>query len=325
MRNRGASVLRQRHRQLPSLLSHPRHAGMAGDANQAYPAGADLDHEQDVQRLEQHRLDGEEVGREDAGSLRTQERPPARRCPSRCRQHGYRSWPRSSRPAPARRAGTGCPCLFGPAGRSPRTAGCGGSAASIRRRARGSGAGRGRCRARRTGRWPTPARSASSREQWPFHPCQSSIRATPGATEGAYPPGRDGVAWVLPNRRGSELRWWGGRAVADRPVLGVRGGPSTGLPSCVAGTPSGAAPGRRQHQPGRLAGQRGVRADIAAAVIWPGREQMQVGPAAGASWDRSVAVLCGSGPVAPGAGRSTAASGCARSGQHEDVAGGSLR
>jgi len=28
---------------------------MAGDANQVYPAGADLDHEQDVQRLEQHR------------------------------------------------------------------------------------------------------------------------------------------------------------------------------------------------------------------------------------------------------------------------------
>jgi hypothetical protein len=51
---------------------------MAGDASQAYPAGADLDHKQDVQRLEQHRLDGEEVGREDAGSLRTQERPPGR-------------------------------------------------------------------------------------------------------------------------------------------------------------------------------------------------------------------------------------------------------
>ena len=60
-------VLRQRHRQLPGLLSHPRPVRMAGDACQADPAGADLDHEQDVQRLKQDRLDGEEVGREDAG------------------------------------------------------------------------------------------------------------------------------------------------------------------------------------------------------------------------------------------------------------------
>ena len=44
--------------------------------------------------------------------------------------------------------------------------------------------------------------------------------------------------------RGSELRWWRGRAVADHPVLGVCGGPAAGLPSCVVGTPSGAAPGR---------------------------------------------------------------------------------
>jgi len=33
---------------------------MSGDPDQLDPAGADLDHEKHVQRLEQHRLDGEE-------------------------------------------------------------------------------------------------------------------------------------------------------------------------------------------------------------------------------------------------------------------------
>jgi hypothetical protein len=102
------------------------------------------------------------------------------------------------------------------------------------------------------------------------------------------------------DRRGSELRWWGGRAVADRPVLGVRGRPSTGLPSGVAGAPSGAVRGRGQHQPGRLAGRRGVRAGVAAAVIWPAESRCRAGPAAVPAGDRSVAMPCRPGPVAPG-------------------------
>jgi hypothetical protein len=49
---------------------------MVGDATEPNPSRPKLDEEQDVEGLEAHRLHGEEVGGDDAGGLRTKERPP---------------------------------------------------------------------------------------------------------------------------------------------------------------------------------------------------------------------------------------------------------
>ncbi|HVA61514.1 MAG TPA: hypothetical protein VNG13_13405 [Mycobacteriales bacterium] len=70
------AVLQQAHRQLPRPLRRPRLIGMCGDPDQANLAGTDLDREQHVQRLEQHHFNSEEVGSQDPGRLRPQERPP---------------------------------------------------------------------------------------------------------------------------------------------------------------------------------------------------------------------------------------------------------
>jgi len=47
----------------------PRRVGVRGDARHVHSAGRELDEEQDVDRLQPDRLDGEEVGREDPRRL----------------------------------------------------------------------------------------------------------------------------------------------------------------------------------------------------------------------------------------------------------------
>ena len=87
-----------------------------------------------------------------------------------------------------------------------------------------------------------------------------------------------GSAARIADLRGSELRWWRGRTVSDRPVLGVRGGPLTGLARLCRRYRFGSRAWRGQRRRDRLAGQRGGRTGIAAAVIWLRREQIQVKP-----------------------------------------------
>ena len=55
--------------QVPGLLGDPRRVGVCGDAHHVDSAGRELNEEQDVERLEADRLDGEEVGREDPRRL----------------------------------------------------------------------------------------------------------------------------------------------------------------------------------------------------------------------------------------------------------------
>ena len=55
--------------EVPGLLGDPRRVGVGGDARHVHSPGRELDEEQDVDRLEADRLDGEEVGREDPRRL----------------------------------------------------------------------------------------------------------------------------------------------------------------------------------------------------------------------------------------------------------------
>jgi hypothetical protein len=55
--------------EVPGLLGDPRRVGVRGDARHVHSPGRELDEEQDVERLEADRLDGEEVGREDPRRL----------------------------------------------------------------------------------------------------------------------------------------------------------------------------------------------------------------------------------------------------------------
>jgi len=63
-------------REVPGLLRHPCRVGMRGHAGQVDSPRRQLDEEQRVQRLQPDRLHREEVGREDAASLGTEERRP---------------------------------------------------------------------------------------------------------------------------------------------------------------------------------------------------------------------------------------------------------
>jgi hypothetical protein len=55
--------------EVPRLLGDPGGVGVRGDAGGVHAPGRELDEEQDVERLEADRLDGEEVGREDPRRL----------------------------------------------------------------------------------------------------------------------------------------------------------------------------------------------------------------------------------------------------------------
>ena len=59
--------------EVPRLLGDPGGVGVGGHAGGVHAPGRELDEEQDVQRLEADRLDGEEVGRPDPRRLRPQE------------------------------------------------------------------------------------------------------------------------------------------------------------------------------------------------------------------------------------------------------------
>jgi hypothetical protein len=52
--------------------------GVSGDAQDVYPPGLDLHHEERVQAPEEHGVDVEEVEGQDPGLLRGQELPPGR-------------------------------------------------------------------------------------------------------------------------------------------------------------------------------------------------------------------------------------------------------
>jgi hypothetical protein len=60
------------------LLHGPLAGGMCGDASEVHPTGAMLDEDQDVQSLQQDRIDMQEVDREDPGGLGVQELLPGR-------------------------------------------------------------------------------------------------------------------------------------------------------------------------------------------------------------------------------------------------------
>ena len=71
------------HQEVAGLLGGPGSGRMGGDAQDVHGPGLDLHHEQDVQALEQHGVDVQEVARQDAGRLGGQELPPGRRRPPR--------------------------------------------------------------------------------------------------------------------------------------------------------------------------------------------------------------------------------------------------
>ena len=58
------------------LLRHPRIVGMRRAAGQMHAAAADFNEEQHIQSLQPHRVDGEEIHRDDAFGLRTQKVSP---------------------------------------------------------------------------------------------------------------------------------------------------------------------------------------------------------------------------------------------------------
>ena len=73
-----AGALAEVHEQVAGLLSGPRPGGVGGDAQDVHPPGLDLHHEQDVQALEEHGVNVQEVARQDSGCLGGQELPPGR-------------------------------------------------------------------------------------------------------------------------------------------------------------------------------------------------------------------------------------------------------
>jgi hypothetical protein len=51
---------------------------VSGDADQVHPSASEFDDEQHIYALQEDRVDGEEVARQDPGGLLAQERPPTR-------------------------------------------------------------------------------------------------------------------------------------------------------------------------------------------------------------------------------------------------------
>jgi hypothetical protein len=85
----GAAGVLQRPSEIARLLRHPGGGQVGGAASEMDPAGADLEEEEDVDRLEEERLDGEEVAREHLVLVAGQECPPgvASVTSARCRRH----------------------------------------------------------------------------------------------------------------------------------------------------------------------------------------------------------------------------------------------
>jgi hypothetical protein len=70
--------LPQPHEQVAGLLGDPLTGGVGGDSGQVHPAPLHLDEEQHIEPGQPHRVHSEEVRRQRAGGLRTQEVHPAR-------------------------------------------------------------------------------------------------------------------------------------------------------------------------------------------------------------------------------------------------------
>ncbi len=72
-------------REIPRLLSDPGRIGPTGRAGDVDPSGRKVNEEQDVERLQEHRLDREEVARQRSPPLRSEELGPGRAGPPRRR------------------------------------------------------------------------------------------------------------------------------------------------------------------------------------------------------------------------------------------------
>ena len=73
-----AGAFAEIHEQVTGLLGGPRPGGVGGDAQDVHPAGLDLHHEEDVQAVEEHGVNVQEVACQDPGRLGGQELPPGR-------------------------------------------------------------------------------------------------------------------------------------------------------------------------------------------------------------------------------------------------------
>jgi hypothetical protein len=98
--NRPPGPLAEIHQQIPGLLRGPLPRRMRGDAQDVHRTGLDLQHDQHVQALQQHRVHVQEITGKDAGRLGGQELPPSRRCPSRRRAEPGRGQDPADRPLP---------------------------------------------------------------------------------------------------------------------------------------------------------------------------------------------------------------------------------
>jgi len=70
-------------REVPGLLGDPSRVGSAGRAGEMDPPGRELDEEQDVEGLQEHSLDREEVAGQHSPPLRSQELGPGETRPAR--------------------------------------------------------------------------------------------------------------------------------------------------------------------------------------------------------------------------------------------------
>src|SRR6266536_5850352 len=77
------TVVVELHQQVARLLRHPAAVRIGRDPGEVDATGRELDEEQDVEALEEERVDGEEVALEDARRLRPQKLRPARLLPPR--------------------------------------------------------------------------------------------------------------------------------------------------------------------------------------------------------------------------------------------------
>ena len=71
-------VLVKLHQQVAGLLCDPGPGGVCGDSGEVHAAATVLDHEQDVEAVQEHGVDMREVDREDRVGLRGQELSPGR-------------------------------------------------------------------------------------------------------------------------------------------------------------------------------------------------------------------------------------------------------
>ena len=92
IRNRNRlGVVAEVHEQVAGLLGDPGPGGVGGDPGEVHPAGAVLDHDEQVEAAEEDGVDVGEVDREDRVGLRGQELSPGRAGPQRERGRCRRS------------------------------------------------------------------------------------------------------------------------------------------------------------------------------------------------------------------------------------------